>query len=206
VVAFEMTLPGYAPARLPATADEAAQFKTKLLQRLIDDATTLEAQWQPAAIDIGAAFQGLVALMNEQREKVNKAATGEEESRYAQVTLFDLRNNLEGTSKIYDVFRPWVTSKTSTVSASDGPTCDKRIASGFDALRALYGGYTGDAVPAPPPTWSSDTPTQADLQTPFGKLWSSVQSAVDPNANGSVVFEMNDVATILGFPQFIEGK
>jgi iron uptake system component EfeO len=205
VVAFEATLPGYAPASFPTTAEQAAEFKTKLVQRLIDDATKLQSEWQPAAIDVGVAFQGLVSLMNEQREKVNKAATGEEESRYAQMTLFDLRNNLDGTAKIYLLFQPWLTATTGAAPSSDGPTCDRAIRAGFDGLHALYASYGGDAVPAPPATWSSLTPSPADLAGPFGTLWSAVQKAVDPATTGSVVDEMNDAARVLGFPQFVEG-
>jgi iron uptake system component EfeO len=206
VIAFESTLPGYAPAAFPSTADQAVEFKTRLVQKLIDDANKLKAQWQPAAIDIGVAFQGLVSLMNEQKEKVNKAATGEEESRYSQMTLFDLRNNLAGTAKIYALFQPWVRSKKSSDPAKDGPTADAAITSGFQALSTLYDADPGDAIPPPPSTWSSDAPTAADQATPFGVLWSSVHAAVDPTRKGSVVDEMNDVATILGFPQFIEGS
>jgi len=35
-------------------------------------------------------------------------------------------------------------------------------------------------------------------------LWQGVHQAVDPATSGSVVFEMNDVATVLGFPEFVE--
>ena len=136
--------------------------------------------------------------MNEQKEKVNLAATGEEESRYAQTTLFDLRNNLDGTTKIYDFFQPWIDSKEA------GPTADTMIQSGFTDLTTLYAADPGDALPAVPDDWSSDMPTQADLATPFGTLWESVHEAVDPTTDGSVVFEMNQVAVMLGFPQFVE--
>jgi iron uptake system component EfeO len=204
VVAFEETLPGYASAAFPATEDEATDFKTKLLQKLIDDATEMKDQWKPAAIDAGVAFQGLISLMNEQKEKVNKAATGEEESRYADMTPFDLRNNLEGTSKIYELFRPWILSKKSGDEDRNAPASDAAIRRGFDELSALYDSDPGDAIPEPPASWSSDEPSAADLKTPFGKLWSSVHAAVDPTDESSVVSEMNDVATILGFPQFVE--
>jgi iron uptake system component EfeO len=206
VVDFESTLPGYAPAAFPKTADDAVKFKTKLVQKLIDDATTMKTQWQPAAIDVGAAFQGLVSLMNEQKEKINKAATGEEESRYAQTTLFDLRNNLAGTVKIYELFQPWIQSKQNASPDKNGPAMDGSINAGFQRLTSLYAADPGDAVPQPPATWSSDKPSSVDLGTPFGKLWSSVHAEVDPTKPGSVVSEMNDVANLLGFPEFVEGK
>jgi iron uptake system component EfeO len=78
------------------------------------------------------------------------------------------------------------------------------IQSGFDTLSTLYMADQGDALPAVPSDWSSDDPSQADLQSPFGMLWESVHQAVDPTTTGSVVFEMNMAATMLGFPQFVE--
>ena len=197
VIDFESQLPGYKGAAWPTNATEADEFKTKLCQKLIDDAKQLHDEWTPANIDIGPAFQGLVGLMNEQKEKVNLAATGEEESRYANATLFDLRNNLAGTTKIYDLFQPWILSK--------GGDMDSNIQTGFKHLDDLYtASGAGDSLPATPSTWSSDMPTSTDLATPFGMLWSGVHMAVDPTADGSVVFEMNEVAVELGFPEFVE--
>jgi iron uptake system component EfeO len=198
VVDFEKTLPGYGEARFPANEGEAAAFKAKLVQRLLDDVAFLETEWRPARIDIGAAFQGLIALMNEQKEKVDKAATGEEESRYAQMTLFDLRNNLAGTRRVYDLFRPWILGKPGGASA------DERVLAGMSSLMTTYDGYVGDLVPEPPPTWSSDAPTAADLATPFGRLYSAVHGALDPTKEGSVVHEMNVLAETLGFGTFRE--
>jgi iron uptake system component EfeO len=200
VIEFESDLEGYQPARFPQTTEEAMAFKTALCQKLVDDAKSLRDQWQPAAIDIGVAYQGLVGLMNEQAEKVNLAATGEEESRYANITLFDLRNNLEGTQKAYELFRDWIQSKP------DGDAPDSTIASRLAALTTLYASMPGDSLPAVPADWSSDQPTPANLATPFGMLWKTVRESVDPNASGSVVFEMNRIAALLGFPQFVEGE
>ncbi|MFT3838784.1 MAG: imelysin family protein [Myxococcaceae bacterium] len=204
VIDFESTLPGYKAAAFPATEAEAAKFKSGLAQKLIDDATNLKSQWQPAAIDVGVAFQGLVALMNEQREKVNKAATGEEESRYAQITLFDLRNNLQGTKTVYALFQKDLKDKSSSDAKKNGATIDSNIEAGFTSLSALYDSDSGDALPPTPASWSSDMPSQADLMTPFGKLWSSVHAAVDPNTASSVVSQMNLAAGALGFPEFVE--
>ena len=200
VIAFESDLPGYQEARFPQTDDEAIAFKTMLVQKLIEDATSLRNQWQPAAIDIGAAYQGLVGLMNEQAEKVNLAATGEEESRYANITLFDLRNNLDGTQKIYQLFRDWIHSKP------DGNEPDAAIVSRLAALESLYVSLLASGFPPVPDDWSSDAPTPANLATPFGMLWKAVHDAVDPSASGSIVFEMNRIAVLLGFPQFVEGE
>jgi iron uptake system component EfeO len=197
VITFESTLPGYQPARYPMTDDEAQAFRTELVQKFVDDADSLKAQWKPAAIDIGAAYQGLVGLMNEQKEKVNLAATGEEESRYANWTLFDLRNNLDGTTKIYALFRPWIAAK-------HGAAHDTAITTVLGDITSLYAATPGDALPPVPTDWSSDNPTAADLATPFGMLWQQIHQAVDPTRDGSAVHEMNAVAVLLGFPEFVQ--
>jgi iron uptake system component EfeO len=198
VIAFESMLSGYKAAAYPRNDDEAQSFKSMLVQKLIDDAVALRDQWQPAAIDIGAAYQGLVGLMNEQKEKVDLAATGEEESRYANITLFDLRNNLEGTRRVYELFRPWILSKP------DGSAADAMIQARFSALVSLYSSMPGDSLPPVPAGWNPDQPSAAHLATPFGMLWKTVRESVDPGKDGSAVFEMNKIAVLLGFPQFIE--
>lgn len=204
VVASEKVLPGYVPAAFPATEAQSTAFRGKLCARIVSDATTLRKQWTPANIDVPAAFQGLVSVMNEQKEKVNKAAAGEEESRYSQRTLTDLRANLDGTKKIYALFQPWLLSKTSTDPTRDGKTIDTAILGQFDTLTTLYAGVGADALPFPPATWSAEMPSSADLATPFGKLYSGVKTAVDPTLDGSLGTEMNYAAALLGFPQFTQ--
>jgi iron uptake system component EfeO len=195
IVEFEQTLDGYEPAAFPVSDGEAIEFKTGLAQKLLDDASALRAGWQPAAINIGAAYQGLVGLMNEQQRKIDLAATGAEESRYANATLFDLRNNLAGTKGIYDTFRPWIQARAMT--------SDDAIVAKFRALTTLYGGPPGDALPRVPSGWSSEHPTSGDLATTFGMLWQAVHDNVNASKTGSIVFEMNQVAMTLGFPEFV---
>jgi iron uptake system component EfeO len=218
VVTFEATLPGYVAAAWPSTDPEASDFKTKLIGKQIADAQTLESDWEGATnYDLGAAFQGLVSLMNEQQEKVDKASTDQEESRYSQRTMADIRANLEGTEKIYALFQPWIRAKKAAADAGTadagagaadagaplgGTQIDANIEQGFATLQTLYGAVSGDAIPQPPATWSSENPTATDLQTPFGVLYSGVHAAVDPNSPSSIVAQMNDAAVLLGFPQF----
>jgi iron uptake system component EfeO len=198
VVRVESTLPGYKAAAFPATEAEAKDFKDKLVAQLITDVTTLETQWTPAKIDLPGAYTGLKDLMNEQREKVNKAGDNLEESRYSQRTMKDLRDNLDGTKTIYAMFEPWlVTKKTAD---GDGSTLDGQIKTGFDAVSAAYAKVTGDAIPAPPSTWSAESPSAADLMTDFGKLYSQVRDATDPTKDGSVTFEMGKAGVLMGFP------
>lgn len=202
VIDFESGLPGYTPAAFPGTEAQARELKTKLCQKLVTDIESIQAQWAGAELDLAGAFGGLISLMNEQREKVTKAATGQEESRYSQRTLADVRDNLAGTRTIYALFTPWLIKKSG--DGASGVTIDGDIQSGFDALGTAYSTDPGAAFPAPPATWSSVAPTAEDLATPFGKLYSVVEHAVDPTRPGSVVDEMNAAATLLGYPQFVE--
>ena len=197
VTAFERGLEGYKEAAYPATDAEAASFKTELVQQLIDDMTALHKQWQPAAIKIGTAYQGLAGLMSEQKEKVELAVSGEEESRYANITLLDLRSNLEGTRKVYGLFREWIHTKTT------GPNSDSSLRDKFLELERLYGLTSDDALPAAPLDWRPEAPTPDNLATPFGTLWKNLREQTDPHASGSVVYEMNQIATLLALPTFV---
>ena len=195
VVDFEKALPGYVAAQHPATQQEAADFKAKLCAKLVADTKTLEGEWTPAKIDVRIAYAGLVALVAEQQEKVKKAATGEEESRYAQRTMNDIRDNLEGTKRVYAIFQPWLLTKPSP--ASD---IDKSVLTGLAALDAAYKTVPGDAVPEPPATWSAENPSAADLQTPFGKLYTAVFAQSDATKKDSVVTKLDEAGVLLGFP------
>jgi iron uptake system component EfeO len=193
VVQIESALAGYKAAAFPANDAEAVAFRDQLATQLVADVQLLEDQWGPAKIDLAGAYQGLVDLMREQREKVNNAADNLEESRYAQVTMRDLRDNLAGTKTIYALFQPWLKSKTG------GSELDGRISSGFDAVAAAYAGVSSDAIPAPPSTWSAEMPSAADLQTPFGQLYTKVRAATDPTAEASVVKQLQDAGKVMGF-------
>jgi iron uptake system component EfeO len=202
VIDAEKVKPGYKAAAFPVTAQEAADFKNKLLARLIADTTELESSWSPAKIDLPAAYQGLKDLMDEQREKINKASAGFEESRYAQVTMSDIRNNLQGTKSIYAIFRPWLLSKKSLEDTNhDGDKVDEKISAAFAQLEAAYALVQGEAIPAPPATWSAEMPSATDLDSPFGRLYTAVKTATDASLHGSLLDEMNDAGELFGFPE-----
>jgi iron uptake system component EfeO len=201
VKTMEMSLPGYKAAAFPASEAEARAFKEQLVAQLITDVETLETQWTPARIDLAGAWQGLMDLMAEQREKVNNAANNLEESRYSQRTMRDLRDNLDGTLAIYAIFQPWVVAtRHPTDPTHDGEQIDAKVQAGFTALKAAYDAVVGDAIPTPPATWSAESPSAADLQTPFGRLYTQVRAATDPSAEASIVDEMEDAGELLGFP------
>jgi iron uptake system component EfeO len=197
VVDAEAALEGYKAAAWPSTAAEAADFKNKLCARFVTDTQTLIDDWTPAAIDLGGAFDGLVSLMNEQHEKVSKAAEGVEESRYSQRTMADIRDNLAGTQKAYALYTPWLATKP------DGTSISASVEASFAQLNTAYTAVNGVSIPQPPAGWNSDNPSASDLASPFGKLFSAVQSAVDPATPGSAVDGMNRTAKALGFMEFV---
>jgi iron uptake system component EfeO len=195
VVHFEANIPGYRPAAFPKTEADARSFKDKLAARLVRDVRDLRDQFRPLDPDIAFAFRGVIDLVKEQVEKVDKTASGEEESRYAQMTLRDLRSNREGNQAVYEVFRPWV------LDQPDGAAHDQRVTAAFNRLETAYAAPGGDAMPPPPPTWSSIQPTAEDLATPFGRLFHAVKDESDETVAGSLHAELLAIATLLGLPE-----
>lgn len=195
VVAFESALPNYTAAAFPADETQATSFRDGLCQRLVDDTATMRDEFEPLALDSAAAFRGVIGSVAEQTEKVNLASTGEDESRYAQHTLADMRANLDGGYATFEAFAPWLES------IDGGEELREEIFAGFDRVRAAYDGIDGDAIPAVPETWNPDDPSEADLATEYGQLWQLLREESDPEVAGSLVERMTAAADLLGIPQ-----
>ena len=193
VVLFESALENYQAARFPETDAEARAFRDELVGRLIDDFSAMRAQFSPLALDPAAAFRGVIGSMQEQREKVNLAATGEDESRYSENTLADMRANLEGGREVYARFSDWV-------RAEGGEDLDARIDAGFARLDEAYAATGGDSLPAVPEGWNPDAPDPAQLETPYGQLWSLLERESNPLEASSLVADMNTAADAIGIP------
>jgi iron uptake system component EfeO len=194
-VAFESALPNYAAPAFPANEAEARAFRDELLQRLADDVEGMREDFAPLALDPASAFRGVIGSMAEQLEKVNLAATGEDESRYSQNTLGDMRANLEGGRAIYEAFRPWLDDQP------EGEARDAAVLAGLDRIQAAYDGIPGDAIPAVPTTWNPDAPSAEDLATPYGQLFELLSRESDPESADSLVTAMSQAADALGIPQ-----
>jgi iron uptake system component EfeO len=194
VVAFEKQLKGYQAAAFPTTMQQAADFKNGLAKQLVDDAIKMRDQFKPLALDVSAAFHGVIGSVEEQLEKVTLAATGEEESRYANETLADMRANIEGGVATHEAFRPWL------LSTPDGSALDKKINDGFARLNAAYAARPGPKLPPVPATWSSVMPSSADLATDFGQLYATLARESDPDDADSLVSHMNAAAMAMGIP------
>lgn len=196
VVAFEQALPGYRQAAFPATEAEALAFKNELALGLVKEIEKLEGQFEPLTLDIAFAFRGLIDLAVEQVEKVDLAASGREESRYAQLTMRDLRANREGCQLAYDIFRPWLLAR-------DGKAEDDAVQAAFDRLTTAYAAVDGDSIPKPPIGWSSLQPTEEHLKTPFGRLFQVVKEEADEGVSGSLHASLLTVADRLELPKAV---
>jgi iron uptake system component EfeO len=194
VMDFEKGLPYYQPAAFPANENQAREFKEKLLGRLVADVKTMKTQFGPLALDTASAFRGVIGSMSEQIEKANRAASGEEESRYAQYTLADMRANVEAGVSIYAAFKPWL------LEQKGGKELDVKIAAGFKHIQDHYASLPGDALPEVPSTWSSEHPSAQDLATPFGQLYQTLTNEAEPDTDGTLVSSMNAAADALGIP------
>ena len=195
VVTFESSLPGYVAASFPRTQAEAAAFRDQLVQRMIDDAGQFRAQFGTVReLDSASAYRGVIGSIEEQVEKINKAATSEEESRYAQYTLADMRANLDGARRTFEAFRPWLEHETG------GMALAQQIDARFQAVSAQYAALTGDALPAVPDGYDPDMPSAAHAATPYGQLRALLVTESDPDATGSVVALMNQAASMMGIP------
>jgi iron uptake system component EfeO len=194
---FESTLDGYTPAEFPKTRDEADEFKNKLIGRLITDTKTMRDEFHGVALAPSAAFRGMIGSMQEQSEKTTLAASGEDESRYAERTLADMRANLAGAVAVFDAFKPWI-------NAAAGEGQDDKISTGFKAVTDAYAAVKGDALPPVPDGFNPDDPSDADLKTPYGKLWKLLTTETDLNADDSLVSKMSSAADSMGIPEFQE--
>jgi iron uptake system component EfeO len=194
VVEFEEPLPGYIAASFPTTQADAQAFKDGLAAQLVTDTRTMADSFEPLALDPSAAYGGVTGSMAEQLEKVSLAATGEDESRYAQHTLADMRANLEGGREIYEAFSPWLQS------IDGGAAIDAEIIARFDAVQAQYDALSGDALPAVPEGWDESAPSEEHLATPYGQLWQFLSTEADPTAQGGMVERMIAAAELMDIP------
>jgi iron uptake system component EfeO len=198
VVAFESALDGYVAASFPTSMTEATEFKAGLCQRLVDDVTRMRTQFDALALDTAAAFRGVIGSMGEQVEKITLAETGEEESRYAQNTLADMRANLAGGKATYAAFADWVRSE------SGGAAIDADITAGFARVQALYDGVQGEALPPVPAGFDPETPTADQLATPYGMIFAGLSRESDANDSASLVARLTAAADLIGIPRLPE--
>lgn len=194
VLAFEEALPNFSPASFPTTQQQAADFRDGLVGQLVIDTAKMRDDFAPLALDASAAFRGVIGSLEEQREKVALASTGEDESRYAQHTLADMRANLLGGLTTWAHF-------SASVAEAGGADVVTQVEAGFARVQAAYDALDGDAIPAVPATWNEETPSADDLATPYGRLFTLLSTEADADNADSLVSAMNAAADLLGIPQ-----
>lgn len=194
VLAFERSLREgavfFAPS-FPRDARAATAFRDGLVRRLLADIAAMRAAFAPLALDPAAAYRGVVSSMREQHEKVDLAATAEEESRYARRTLADMRANLAGGRALLACFRPWLRAAGHEAEAT---ALDARLAE----INARYDALPGDTLPPVPEGWNPDAPTPAHRATPYGALHTFLGAEADPDRAGSLAARMVRAGQLLG--------
>jgi iron uptake system component EfeO len=196
VVAFEEALPHYQPAAFPADGTQAAAFRDELVGRLVVDTATMRDAFAPLALAPETAYRGVLGSLQEQHEKVGLAGSGEDESRYAAVTLADMRHNLQGGRAIFAAFALALNER-----GDDGRALRARIDDGFDRADALLDSIDGDAIPLPPSSWNPDAPSADDLQTDYGRLHAFFAKETDVDDDDSFVAAFAAGADLLGIPR-----
>jgi iron uptake system component EfeO len=192
VVAAEAALDGYVAAAFPATSEEATDFRDGLCARLVADTATLAARLAATDLETPALYEAAVVLIEGQAEKLQEAAEGRDESRYAGNTLAEMRVDVAAAKATHAVFRAWLLTKT------DGAHVDDEIAAAFAQLDQAYAAVAGDALPAVPAGWSPLDPSEAAAKSPFGVLFQAAGAAADDTVDGSLAHSMDEAAGLLG--------
>ena len=166
----------------------------KLCARLAADVRAMKQDFAPLALDAASAFGGMAGSMREQLEKVELAATGEEESRYARHTLADMRANVAGARRIFEAFRPWL------AASPDGLAAATQVEDGLTRLESAYAVVSGDALPPLPAGWSALAPSAEALATPFGRLYAAVKAEADEESPASLGAALAQAARAMNLP------
>ena len=192
VIDHEAPLEHYTAADFPRSQHEAQELKDELLVHLEADAATLRDGFRAAPIDANTAYSTTTLAIQEQLGQLEEAGKGEGKSRYAGVSLENLRGDVAATEATYAVFRPWILAK------STGAHTDEHVAKGFARLHVALAAASGDDLPLPPAGWPTSDPSGEMLASPFGLLFAATRDAADPSTDGTLCFEMIEAAGLLG--------
>ena len=199
VVEFESGLPGYAPAAFPSTAAEAQGFGAALCARLVTDTARMRDDFAPLALDPATAYRGVIGSLAEQVEKVALAGLGQEESRYAQFTLADMRANLEGGAHIFSQFGALLQTH-----GEEGAAVQDGVDAKLTSILAAYDAIGSEALPPVPNGFDPTSPSAAHADTAYGRLHALLEAEVSTDDPTSLVGQMLAGADLLGIPQLPE--
>lgn len=191
---FERALPGYVEPRTPSSTEEARAFREGLCARLVRDVETMREQLAPLALDAATAWRGIQGSVEEQSEKVLLGATGQDESRYAESTLADMRANLEGGRAVLAAYRPMM--EATPGARARRAEIDRRMRE----LEEAYAAIGTDALPPVPDGFDPDAPSEAHLATAYGRLFTLLSTASDPDVEGSLAHLLRGAGDAMGIP------
>lgn len=194
VVAFERALPSYLEPRTPANEAEARAFRDGLCARLVRDVETMREQLAPLALDAATAWRGIQGSVEEQSEKVLLGATGQDESRYSENTLSDMRANLEGGRAVLAAYDAMI--EATPAARARRAEIDRRMRE----LEEAYAAIGTDSLPPVPEGFDPDAPSEAHLATPYGRLFALLSRASDPEAEGSLANVLRSTGEAMGIP------
>lgn len=193
-VAFERALPGYVEPRTPSSATEARSFRERLCGRLVRDIETMRGELAPLALDAATAWRGIQGSVEEQSEKVLLGATGQDESRYAENTLADMRANLEGGRAVLAAYDAMI--EATPEARSRRGDIHRRMRE----LERAYAAIGTDALPAVPDGFDPDAPSEEHLATAYGRLFTLLSRASDPDVDGSLAHSLRSTGEAMGIP------
>ena len=184
VVVFEQPLVGYVVPRTPRDADEARAFRDELCAHLVARVRGMQRALGPVALDNATAWRGIEGSIEEQSEKVLLGTTGQDESRYAAITLADMRANLEGARAVLRAFGP-VMAAHPEAEAHRAP-----IEAGLAELERTYDAIEGDALPDAPTSFDPDRPSETDGATPYGRVFAILSRATNGRDEGTLAWHL----------------
>jgi len=191
VLAFETPLLGFVPARTPSSAEEARAFRDELCAHLVRQVRAMQEALGPVALDDATAWRGIEGSIEEQSEKVLLGTTGQDESRYAAITLADMRANLEGARAVLDAFAPMIAAHPEAAAHR------AQIDADLVALQHAYAS-DGDALPDAPMSFDPDAPSAADLATPYGQLFAILSRATSAREEGTLAWHLRAAGLAMG--------
>lgn len=180
----------YSPPAFPANLTESGDFKTKQTQKLLDDSAALVATLDSADVTLDDVMAGIRASVQQQRVYVDVGADGEDESRYAENTMIDLRAQLQGAIALFDILDPVFVAK-------DEAAISEEIHAGLARLQVAFDAVSGDALPPVPATWDATAPSAADLVSAFGALFVVVDAEADGTTETSLASALTRAASLL---------
>jgi iron uptake system component EfeO len=187
VLAFESSLERYWEAALPLSEEAAALFRDELCARLRADAGAMRATFAAGAPEVAVVPHAMRLDLEAQLTTVQLAGTGEEESRYSQSALADLRANLEGVHALYLALAPWLRTVDEAL--------DARVEAGFARWAAALDAVDGIALPDVPAEWNADAP---EVSSSYGQLHEALRAELE--SDDALAADLDEVARALALP------